>query len=681
MTKVLIVDDNQASLYLLESHFRARQWNVNSAPNGVRALLLARTHAPDLVISEVLLPVMDGFTLCREWQKDPRLRDIPFVFCTATFTDPKDMDFGLALGAADYLLRPEDPRRLMDRLSEILGSWRTERPVPPPPAVGEEENVVQEYSHILVRKLERRTAELEVAYRRLADDVEERRRTEARLKEESRLLDFVQDAVVVLSFDGIVSFWNRRSAQLFGWSATEAIGARFAELAGLEAGVMEGALRTVCESGSWTRDLEVATASRRKVVVSTRWQLLRDDGHRPTGILILAMDSTERRQLETQLYQARRLEAIGMLASGIAHELNNILTPIVMGVPMLRWEQPRDEFDRVLDSIEGGGRRVAQVIRPLLAFGTRKSDTRGALVLRPLIRDVARILEETSPQGIQVVCDLPADLGSSMGDVNQIRQVLLDLCFNAREAMPSGGKLSLSATNTEVGTEEIEANPDAHSGSFVRITVEDTGQGIAGENLDRIFDPQFTTKDRGGGAGLGLATVLAIVRRHGGFLDVDSQIGRGSRFAVFLPACDEVSETLAPVMPAPDDSSGVGEVILVVDDEPEVRQLGQRTLERYGYRVLLAADGAEALTQFARNRGQVRLVITDITMPVMDGVLMVQALRRLDPKVPIMVWSGMGDEGRKADLRPYAIARFLRKPVPPADLLTSVARTLRGPGA
>lgn len=148
---------------------------------------------------------------------------------------------------------------------------------------------------------------------------------------------------------------------------------------------------------------------------------------------------------------------------------------------------------------------------------------------------------------------------------------------------------------------------------------------------------------------------------------------------MFLAACDEVVEAAAPVLPTPDDSSGVGEVILVVDDEPAVRQFGQRTLERYGYQVLLAADGADALTQFAKNRGKVRLVITDITMPVMDGVLMAQALRRLDPKVPIMVWSGMGDEGRKADLRPYAIARFLRKPVPPADLLTSVARTLRGP--
>ncbi|MBL9138539.1 MAG: response regulator [Verrucomicrobiales bacterium] len=679
MTKVLIVDDNQANLYQLESLFRARQWTVQSAPNGTRALALARSTRPNLIISEILMPVMDGFTLCREWQKDPVLREVPFVFCTATYTDPKDMDYGLALGAADYLLRPDDPRRLLERFDEILGVWQQGRPMPPPQVVAEEDHVLQEYNQALVRKLERRRAELESTYRRLADDVEERRRVEGRLKEESRLLDFVQDAVLVLSFDGVVSFWNRRSAQLFGWSATEAIGARFAELAGIEGGVMDGALRMVCDAGSWTRDLEVATASRRKVVVSTRWQLLRDDGHRPTGILILAMDSTERRQLETQLYQARRLEAIGMLASGIAHELNNILTPIVMGVPMLRWEQSRAEFERVLGSIEAGSRRVAQVIRPLLAFGTRKPDARGTLALRPLIRDVARILEESSPQGIQVACDLPANLGSSLGDANQIRQVLLDLCFNAREAMTSGGKLTLSATNTEVGADEIEANPDARSGSFVRITIEDTGAGIAAENLDRIFDPQFTTKDRGGGAGLGLATVLAIVRRHGGFLDVDSQVGRGSRFVVFLPACAEVEESVAPPIPSPEDSSGVGELILVVDDEPEVRQFGQRTLERYGYRVLLAADGAEAMTQFARNRGQVRLVITDITMPVMDGVLMAQALRRLDPKVPILVWSGMGDEGRKADLRPYAIARFLRKPVPPADLLTSVARTLRGP--
>lgn len=382
-------------------------------------------------------------------------------------------------------------------------------------------------------------------------------------------------------------------------------------------------------------------------------------------------DITERKQLEAQYLRAQRLESIGALAGGIAHDLNNVLTPIVMSVELLRRIAPDDDARQLVDAVAQSAHRGAELVKQVLVFARGAENRRDPIDLRRPVGEVVRIARETFPRNIAVRASIAPDLWPVVGDATQIHQVLLNLAVNARDAMSSGGTLKLAADNVRLDAQYAATSREAAPGPYVVLTVEDNGCGMAPAVLERAFEPFFTTKEPGRGTGLGLATSQAIAKSHGGFITAYSEAGRGTTFRFYLPAYDGSVTPAPPPITALDLPRGRGEAVLVVDDEESVRLITKQTLEAFGYRVLLARDGAEAVAMFAAERAAVDVVLTDMMMPVMDGAATIAALRHLDARVPIVAASGLG--GTREATRPDGVQRFLAKPYA-ADLLL---RTLR----
>lgn len=389
----------------------------------------------------------------------------------------------------------------------------------------------------------------------------------------------------------------------------------------------------------------------------------------------VARDITDRKQLEEQFLRAQRLEAVGTLAGGVAHDLNNILAPVMMITGLLKSRLTDAEDLKTLGLLEGAAKRGAAIVRQLLTFSRGAGGDRVVIQLRHLAREMIVLMRETFPRDIRISERCADGLWPVLGDPTQLHQVLMNLCVNARDAMPEGGELTIAAENAELGPEATRPHRRARPGRHVVLSVTDTGHGIPADLLERIFDPFFTTREPGRGTGLGLSTALGIVEGHGGFVTVRSEPGRGSTFCVCLPAADATPEAPAPdAAPAP--GSGRGETVLVVDDEASIRETTRALLERNNYRVLLAEDGQEAIECFVANQDSVRLVITDVMMPRMGGLALVRALRTIQPALPVLVATGFGVERRTAELAALGVAGVLQKPFGGPELLHGVHRAL-----
>jgi PAS domain S-box-containing protein len=386
-------------------------------------------------------------------------------------------------------------------------------------------------------------------------------------------------------------------------------------------------------------------------------------------------DVTEKKALEAQFLRAQRLEGIGTLASGVAHDLNNMLAPILMSAPMLRWGLKPEQFEATLNTIESCAQRGAEMVKQLLTFGRGVEGQRVLLQPDHLIREIRKIVEGTFPKSIRVRSNREGDSWPVVGDPTQLHQVLLNLCVNARDAMPQGGTLTCKTENVTLDQQYAAMAPEAKAGPYVIIRVADTGTGIPKVVLDRIFEPFFTTKELGIGTGLGLSTVLGIIKSHGGFIKVDTEMGRGTEFAVYLPAAPGRS-----LQADKDDSSpvpkGNGELVLVVDDEAVITETCRKSLEKHGYRVVIANDGVEALTIYARQAAQISAVISDLEMPFLDGVGLVRAIKRMQPEARILIATAIdGSDARNdkvAQLREIGVTSFLTKPFNSNTLLLAL---------
>lgn len=386
----------------------------------------------------------------------------------------------------------------------------------------------------------------------------------------------------------------------------------------------------------------------------------------------------ERKKLEQQFLRAQRLESIGTLAGGIAHDLNNLLAPIMMGVDLIKEMDPSPELRPIVEIIERGAVRGAGIVKQVLSFARGVEGMRVTLPVNALLREVVSMVENTFPKQIQVEVNVDADVWPVIGDPTQLNQVLLNLCLNARDAMPQGGQLTLQAKNVEIDVQYAVMNRQIKPGRYVEIKVIDTGCGMSQEVMDRIFEPFFTTKELGKGTGLGLATTVGILRSHNGFVNVYSEPGQGSVFKVGLPAADDPLGAAADSTPR-ELPRGHGERVLVVDDEKSILAVSRQTLEAFGYRVLTAENGAQAMALFAQHREEIAVVITDMMMPVMDGPALIAALQRLNPTVRIIAASGLDARAQLAQVVHFGVAEFLAKPCTAEDLLTTLRRVLDAP--
>jgi PAS domain S-box-containing protein len=500
-------------------------------------------------------------------------------------------------------------------------------------------------------------------------DITEQRASEDRLLAQAALLDAARDAILVRAVDGTITYWNRGAERIYGWSSEEALGLKMRDLICLDPATYDTANSRLGTHGEWTGEIAQKTRDGREILVDGRWTRITDREGREQ-VLVINTDITERRKLEQQFLRAQRMESIGTLAGGIAHDLNNILAPILMSVDLLREQFADSGASDVLDAVKASARRGADLVRQVLSFARGVGGERVIIDPRPIVREVRKILLETLPRTIRFECDLRGKW-LLRADPTQIHQVLMNLCINARDAMPKGGMLHVAVEDRSIDdARHLESG--ARVGAFIQFTIRDTGHGMTPDVLARIFDPFFTTKPVGSGTGLGLPTVQAIIKSHRGWLTVESEPNRGATFRFNLPAEAAVLPQLAPLRPVLEKLRASGQMILLVDDEQSIRTVTGQALANAGFRVLVARDGVEAMSVFGSHSDDIALVVTDMMMPVMDGAATIKALRQLRPSLPIIATSGISSNGNAVVASGLGAQGFLEKPFGIETLLTCI---------
>ncbi len=511
----------------------------------------------------------------------------------------------------------------------------------------------------------------------VANDVTLQRQSKEHIKELTALLDKAQDAIMVSDAEDNILYWNTGAERMYGWTSEEVIGKNAVKILFKEEPIeRKEARRIVTERGEWAGELRQQNKSGKLVLVESRWTLLDDDMGKPKAKLVINTDITERRELEIKLLRMQRMDSIGTLASGVAHDLNNVLNPIIMGLELLGLRLNDEKSQQIIATLQSSAKHGADIVRKILSFTHGGEGERVTVSVHHLICEQERICRDIFYRTIQIRTKLRDDLWGVVGDTTQLHQVLMNLCVNARDAMPNGGTLTIEATNLMLEDTHLQLQPGIKSGPFVLITVSDTGMGISEDVMDKIFDPFFTTKEVGKGTGLGLSTVLGIVRGHHGFVDAYSQIGAGAQFRIYLPAAP-LSQPTKATGTASHMPSGNGECILLVDDEKTLCDIAQSTLEAYGYSVLTASDGTEAVGIMAQ-RNDVAAVITDMSMPFMDGPATIRALQRMQPNIKIIAMSGNLEKAKSADPSITAQIDFLQKPFTVEKLLGKLNEVLEG---
>lgn len=501
-------------------------------------------------------------------------------------------------------------------------------------------------------------------------DITQKKLAEKQILQQASLLDKAQDAILVCDLKHRIKYWNKGAEKIYGWAEEEVVGKEVCELLYGDSEFCK--IRDVENfEDEWNEESRQITKNGKPLIVETRWTLVRNAQGEPDYNLILNSDITEQKKVEEQLLRAQRMESIGTLAGGIAHDLNNILSPILMAVDMLGLKSNDAETARWLDLVRENAERGAAMVKQVLSFARGVEGERTSLNLKHIIKDLVKVLRETLPKSIAVQYEIAPDLALISADPTQIHQVLMNLSINARDAMALGGTLEIKAENTILDEVQAKMFIEARAGKYVLLTVKDSGAGMSSEVRQRIFDPFFTTKEIGKGTGLGLSTALTIVKSHGGFLSVSSEQNKGTQFSIYLPASEntEVTPEKNIDLPYP---TGNGELVLIVDDEENIREITKATLEKFGYQTLTAADGTEALALYAQNQTQIKVVLTDMAMPFLDGAATIRALRKINPDLPIIAASGL----LPTEAESLNVNAFLKKPYAAEKLLTTLAEIL-----
>jgi PAS domain S-box-containing protein len=508
-------------------------------------------------------------------------------------------------------------------------------------------------------------------------DITARKEVEEKLREDADIINRARDAVIIRDFlTDKITFWNNGAEQLYGWSASEAIGKSSGGLLFENQEDRASKLADLARAGEFHGELKQVTKDRRKIIVDGRSTIVRGPDGEPRSVLNINTDITEQKKLETQLLRAQRLESIGTLASGVAHDLNNVLTPILICSELLERESADEDFHSSIALIKQSAERGASIVKQVLTFARGVEGRRVTIKSGHLIDEIVDIARRTFPKSVAVESSYPDDLWSIEGDPTQLHQVLLNLSVNARDAMPNGGRLRFEGENIEVDENYAAMTPGATPGPHAVIRVSDNGQGMERSVIEKIFEPFYTTKRVGEGTGLGLSTALGILKSHGGFVQVESEPGKGTTFGIFLPATvsrveAKGSRALAGTL------EGHGERILVVDDDPNILQATGKIFRNHNYQMLSASDGPEALSLFTQCRDSIACVVTDLAMPYLDGVTLVRVLKRMRSDLPVIVMSGLRDPAKLADLKALGAHRFLLKPYTSEELLGTIRNALR----
>jgi PAS domain S-box-containing protein len=800
---ILIVDDKYENLYLLESLLKGNGHQVQSSANGAEALDKIRTNDFDLIVSDILMPVMDGFQLCRKIKADESLRHIPFIVYTATYTGPQDEEFALKIGADRFIQKPCEPDVFMDAIRDVMsaakipGNTSATNPI-------EEEEVLKLYSERLVRKLEQKMIELEQEVRarqeaeeslkvsnsrlqlalassniglwdwnlktgmawfspewkgqigyedheilnryeewerlihpydrthvmKAVEDYLHARRTDFRVEYRMRhkdssyrwvaasgrlikqadgtptqrfmgchvditeqhdikvnmianeerfrtLFDCAPDAFFLLDFSGTITDANRAAETLTAYDKNEMVGKSYGELKLFAPDdlqkITDGFYKNTQSHPTGPDQLALTRKGGERIFIEIRSFPMKIADR--NVVLCIARDISEHKSLQEQLNQSRKMEALGQLAGGVAHDFNNILQGM-MGYAQILLDDftGNDEQRKEIEEIYKGTERAADLTRQLLAFGRRQVMQPNNLDLNTGIERFMKMLRRVMGENIDLEWQPGKPLDPIFADTGMIDQVLMNLCINARDAMPQGGTLTIQTHNVRIDSEFCSEHTWAKPGNFVLLSVTDTGCGIENEILGRIFEPFFTTKEEGKGTGLGLATVYGIVNQHNGMIEVLSEPGKGTTFLVYFPICELRVDPIDLSAEGP--VTGGNETILLAEDDEMVRNLVKKILHMAGYTVLTANDGEEAVRLFERHKNDIALLVLDVVMPKLNGRDALERIRTIRPDVQVLFSSGYSEEAIHSDGVLHEGLRLIQKPYVPTSLLRAVRKAL-----
>ncbi len=712
--RVLVADDHAPNRRLLHQFFTALGHEVIEACDGEDGWRLVRSVPVDVVVSDALMPRMDGFQFCRNLKAHPELFRVPFLFYTATYTDPADEQFARRIGANDFLLKPSELSELVKRIERsLLPEQRTQAPARDETDTGVE--VLEEYTRRLSIRLEAKVAELEranaalresdQAVRRLNDNlsatvkalerqVAERLTAEASLRKRTEMLRNAQAV-------GRIGSWERRPG-----SQTAECSREVCRIFGLPAQEGEVPIATLLDrvhpddrsrvatlyfSDGDTRDeaeeehrILLSDGEARQVVV--RRAVFRDTAGGGATHLGIVQDVTERKEaeqqrarLESQLLQSQKMEAIGTLAGGIAHDFNNVLTAILANAEMITLELPRYRVSPQLHESAGtimtAAGRARELVKQILTFSRRQSVERTLLAPGPVVRDALKLVRSTLAPGLTLEVHL-SDTPQVLANEAQLHQVILNLCTNAAHAVDArSGVITVSLDALEVGPGKPPGGtPALGEGRYIRLAVRDNGCGMASPTLARIFEPFFTTKPTGEGTGLGLAVVHGIVHAHQGVIVAESTPGQGTLFTVYLPAAKAAPQ--ADVCAPSNQARGGGQKILFVDDEPSVAKIACRLLMQLGYTAVSMTDAVAAKERVMKAPAEFDLVITDYLMPRLTGVDLAAAIRTVRPDLPMILAAGFGGQLDGEGVKAHGFCDFISKPFTLKSLADAVSRAL-----
>ncbi len=780
---VLIVDDTAENVYLLETLLKGNGYKVSTAENGREALEKLKRDPAALIISDILMPKMDGFQLCRAVKADDALKNIPFIFYTATYTTEKDRDFALSLGASRFIVKPKDPGEFIGIIKEVLAENKTGLLQPGDITIENEVEYLKEHQARLIKKLEDKITQLE--------------RSEERYRS---LIACAADAIVTLDESGRITSWNETAERLFGYEPDEIIGKHFSLLAPGEIRSDQDAIGMRLKEQKVPWRLEAVGISKRhdSIPVGISFSLMKDHHGKVLGFSAIIRDMTEQKKeeqfvqsifqsmgeglavidrdfriitanhayselaglspeevkgrvcyevshhhsrpcgeagsecpvsatfktgrpfsvihrhegsdhepatlevrsyplkdrsgeidlvieivrdissqkkLEAQLLQSQKMESIGRLAGGVAHDFNNILTAIIGYGNIARSKaQSDDPLRMVLDRILEAANRAASLTHSLLAFSRKQVMNLRPVNLNEIINRVEKFLRRIIGEDIELRTALQPEALMVKADTGQIEQILMNLGTNARDAMPDGGTFTIETDTVVVDDEYIAAYDDVKAGTYAVVSVSDTGTGMDEATRKRIFEPFFTTKEVGRGTGLGLSIIYGIVQQHNGFINVYSEPEHGTTFKIYLPIEHRaaVEERTRPKKTP----VGGTETILLGEDDVNVRELSRHVLTGFGYTVITAENGEDAVRKFTEHQGDIQLLILDVIMPGKTGGEVYQLIRKMRPDIKALFVSGYTADAVHIQRLLAEGMDFIQKPIAPMAFLEKVREVL-----
>ena len=663
--KLLIVDDNSTNLYMLKIVMEGIGFEIITAENGMEALDKALTNSPDLIVSDILMPTMDGYTLCRECKLDERLKDIPFIFYTATYTEPKDEKFALSLGADRFIIKPQEPDILIKVVQEVLSEKRTSMLMAAKP-LGEEMEFLREHHGILVNKLEKKMVDLEIANKQLM------------MSEERYRLSFenTSDIICMLDADRKISSVSPNIERILGYRPEDLIGRH-----------VSGVRHILTPASFDQASDDLSRIYKGKTIPEAIYEFIASDGTVKTGevsgspiisqdeiigMISVARDITERKRLERErkilqerLQRAEKMEAMGVLAGGVAHDLNNVLGILIGYSDLLLNEvDEASHLRRHVTNIMNASTRAAAIVQDLLTLARRGVQAKTVYNLNNSVYELQKMLEykeiiSLNPT-VNITTNLEPDLLNVKGSPVHMSKTLINLVRNSIEAMPAGGRLTLTTKNQYLDL-PVSGYDQIKEGDYVVLSVSDTGEGISEEDLKHIFEPFYTKKAMGrSGTGLGLAVVWGTVSDHEGYIDVMSQVGKGTTFTLYFPVTrqeiddDKIALPVAAYM-------GKNESILIVDDVEGQRDLVSQILRKLHYTVATADSGEAAVEYLKTNK--VDLVILDMIMdPGMDGLDTYRQILDIHPRQKAILVSGFAETDRVSQAIALGAGEYIRKP-------------------